>query len=256
MLLRNVIEHVKSQNWAAILIDFAIVVIGVYLGLQVQEWGNSRADRVREIQIVADMLGDLELDRNEYANGISSARRRISAGNAALVGAGLPALDFDWQSTKRVLVPYSFDQDLIEEVPADRQDRLWTDLILGSFPYPSTATFDAIVGAGEARVIRDRDLVRAIQTYYASVDNVRRQNEKFIAIRADMLSIGVSHGLAPYATMPAEDFFQLVKNEPEVAAAIRTQATMAIFHHGDIAGADARATELQNRLGAYLERVR
>ena len=30
MLLRRVIEHVREQNWIAIGIDFAIVVVGVY----------------------------------------------------------------------------------------------------------------------------------------------------------------------------------------------------------------------------------
>lgn len=256
MLLRRVIEHVRTQNWTAILIDFAIVVMGVYLGLQVQEWGNSRADRQREVQIVIDLLGDLEIDRGEYQSGMLSAQRRVSAANASLIGAGLPPVDFDWNMPSNVLAPYSFDKTSIEEIPATRQDMLWTDLIMGFFPDASTATFDGIVGAGDTKVIRDRNLVRALQTYYARVRNVRQQNEKFIAIRADMLEVGVSYGLAPYATIPAKDYFRLVKDEPELAAAIRVQATMAIFHRGDIESADTHAAELQDRLKDYLEHVR
>jgi len=255
-MLRRVIKHVSTQNWTAILIDFAIVVIGVYLGLQVQEWSNSRAERQREIQIVVNMLSDLEIDRNEYANGIVSASRRVSAANASLVGAGLAPVDFEWDLPSNDHVLYSFDSTIIEEIPTARLDRLWTDVILGSYPYPSTATFDAIVGAGDTKVIRDRNLVRAIQTYYALVDNVRRQNEKFIAIRADMLEVGVSYGMAPYASMPVSDYFKLVGSQPELSAAIRVQATMAIFHRGDIDSADAQAVELKNRLTAYLEHVR
>jgi hypothetical protein len=30
MLLSRVVEHVKAQNWTAIVIDFVIVVIGVF----------------------------------------------------------------------------------------------------------------------------------------------------------------------------------------------------------------------------------
>jgi len=30
MLLRRISEHIKAQNWFAVLIDFVIVVIGVY----------------------------------------------------------------------------------------------------------------------------------------------------------------------------------------------------------------------------------
>ena len=34
MILRRVIEHVKQQEWTAVFLDFLIVVIGVFVGLQ------------------------------------------------------------------------------------------------------------------------------------------------------------------------------------------------------------------------------
>ena len=33
MLLRRVMEHVRDQNWAAVAIDFVIVVVGVFIGI-------------------------------------------------------------------------------------------------------------------------------------------------------------------------------------------------------------------------------
>lgn len=42
MILRRVIEHVKDQNWFAVGIDFVIVVAGVFVGLQVQDWAATR----------------------------------------------------------------------------------------------------------------------------------------------------------------------------------------------------------------------
>lgn len=35
MMLRRVIEHVKNQQWTAVGIDFVIVVIGDFVGIQV-----------------------------------------------------------------------------------------------------------------------------------------------------------------------------------------------------------------------------
>jgi len=49
MILRRVIEHVKTQNWTAVAIDFVIVVAGVFVGLQVQEWNAARGHRVAEL---------------------------------------------------------------------------------------------------------------------------------------------------------------------------------------------------------------
>ena len=45
MLLRRISEHVKDQNWTAIALDFVIVVIGVFMGIQLGSWNAARAER-------------------------------------------------------------------------------------------------------------------------------------------------------------------------------------------------------------------
>ena len=55
MLLRRVIEHVKAQNWTAVAIDFLIVVVGVFIGIQVSNWNDARAERVQESAILAQL---------------------------------------------------------------------------------------------------------------------------------------------------------------------------------------------------------
>ena len=42
MLLRKVIKHVQDQSGAAIAIDFCIVVLGVFVGMQVNNWNERR----------------------------------------------------------------------------------------------------------------------------------------------------------------------------------------------------------------------
>lgn len=45
MLLRRISKHVKDQNWFAVGIDFVIVVIGVFIGIQVANWNDTRTNR-------------------------------------------------------------------------------------------------------------------------------------------------------------------------------------------------------------------
>ena len=40
MILARVIEHVKAQNWTAVALDFFIVVMGVFIGIQVSNWNR------------------------------------------------------------------------------------------------------------------------------------------------------------------------------------------------------------------------
>ena len=58
MLLRRYIQHVKEQNWTAVAIDFVIVVVGVFLGIQVSNWNEGQ----REQKLVRGYLQRLNED--------------------------------------------------------------------------------------------------------------------------------------------------------------------------------------------------
>ena len=65
MLLRRVIVHVKAQNWTAVALDFVIVVVGVFMGIQVSNWNDARADHERSENYLSRIQTDLEGDMHE-----------------------------------------------------------------------------------------------------------------------------------------------------------------------------------------------
>lgn len=48
MLLRRITQHVSNQNWFAVFIDFVIVVVGVFIGIQVANWNENRENQIIE----------------------------------------------------------------------------------------------------------------------------------------------------------------------------------------------------------------
>jgi hypothetical protein len=48
MILRRISENLRSQNWFAVAVEFVIVVVGVFMGLQVQDWNEARKERIEE----------------------------------------------------------------------------------------------------------------------------------------------------------------------------------------------------------------
>jgi len=42
MLLRSISKHVKDQNWFAVGVDFFIVVVGLFIGIQMANWNETR----------------------------------------------------------------------------------------------------------------------------------------------------------------------------------------------------------------------
>lgn len=62
MLFRRVLQHVKDQNWTAVGVDFLIVVIGVFVGLQVSNWNDTRIERQLGREYVERLIFDLRYD--------------------------------------------------------------------------------------------------------------------------------------------------------------------------------------------------
>jgi len=43
MLFRRVKNHVENENWFAVLVDFCIVVLGIFIGFQITNWNENRS---------------------------------------------------------------------------------------------------------------------------------------------------------------------------------------------------------------------
>lgn len=69
MILRRVIEHFRKQQWTAIAIDFVIVVLGVFLGIQVSNWNAAQADKRRGADYAQRLAADISNDL-AYRHGI------------------------------------------------------------------------------------------------------------------------------------------------------------------------------------------
>ena len=69
MILRRISENVRSQNWFTVAVEFVIVVVGVFLGLQVQDWNEARKERIEEQGLLSrlhvETLELLEKQREE-----------------------------------------------------------------------------------------------------------------------------------------------------------------------------------------------
>ncbi len=76
MLLRRIMNHVKDQNWTAIALDFFIVIVGVFIGIQVSNWNDARVEREVALKYIDRIQQDLLANqqdmkmRSEYFTGL------------------------------------------------------------------------------------------------------------------------------------------------------------------------------------------
>ncbi|MEZ5973036.1 MAG: hypothetical protein R3C31_14595 [Hyphomonadaceae bacterium] len=66
MLLRRVMEQVRAQNWFAVGVDLVIVVLGVFLGIQMGNWNESRLEKAQSVTFTRLLEHDLHADAARY----------------------------------------------------------------------------------------------------------------------------------------------------------------------------------------------
>ena len=59
MLLRRIASALNRQDWATVIIELVLVIAGVLIALQVDNWNDSRENRVLERQYLGRLLDDL-----------------------------------------------------------------------------------------------------------------------------------------------------------------------------------------------------
>ena len=147
MLLRKVIKHVREQSWIAIAIDFGIVVLGVFVGIQVSNWNESRIEAQRAHGYLLRIQADLESDSQAIERRVAYWNKVVDYGHAAIAYAEEGRLS-DGSRWRTVLAFYQASQIA---------------------PYRSEdTTYREMVNAGDLGLIRNEKLRDALAKYYVT----------------------------------------------------------------------------------------
>jgi len=208
MILRRITEHVKAQNWFAVGIDFLIVVVGVFIGIQVANWNAERADRLE----AGNVLERLE---QEFRMHLERTDRSLAMHEASLAAA---ARLIQGIRTGR-LEEYSLNQDIDDAMG------------FATPPGPSTI-FEELVSSGRLRLLEGTELRSALLGYNDYVSLVRslygvftqpmgKAREALMHVRTLVVTGVPSGGIDQAWTTEAVDQTGLME-KPELMAALQT----------------------------------
>lgn len=147
MILRTMREHVAHLSWSAVAVDFLIVVIGVFLGIQASNWNQGRLDSAQGREYRAMLIDDLKsnqqnlaLRKHYYAWVRSEALKTLLALDRPESGLDAQFLVDAYQATQ--ILPWSLKRN----------------------------TYDQIIAAGRIGELGDADLRDKISNYYVGSD--------------------------------------------------------------------------------------
>jgi hypothetical protein len=258
MLLRRVIEHVKTQNWTAIGIDLVIVVLGVFLGIQVSNWNAARTDQEVEARLLRELHADVSADVEEMEVVLQSAEGRVVASSILLEAAGVPFRhSFEDTDTGMYNFPEPLVRRRLEETDrptfAPDADLLIYTHYLRRLLDGNRHTYNAIVNTGSVRLIADSTLARQIQAYYAHVDD-NHNLERYLSTVRDRLEGAMQEaGLSRTGVHSLPEISRAIRATPPLAATISDTRGVALYHWGAVLTLQDEGRRLAEALSAHLD---
>ena len=128
MILRRITQHVREQNWFAVGLDFAIVVIGVFIGIQVSNWNEQVAVNAEKDRYLQQLSAEYRAIETTLERHVADYRRSVGAsagvldvlrGDAPIVEA---KLESDLLATASFRVPPRSPPTLQELVSSGKVD--------------------------------------------------------------------------------------------------------------------------------------
>ena len=143
MLLRRITKHVTDQNWFAVFVDFLIVVVGVFIGIQVANWNDANSDREEQYLTLELLEKDIQ---NDIVN-----------------------IEILTESLTIIVENYIFCLDVLARKnnasKSDFDKRFATILGVVTFTQNRTS-FENLVSSGKLELIENSGLLNEIIAYY------------------------------------------------------------------------------------------
>jgi len=145
MLFRRIKSHIEKENWFAVFVDFCIVVVGVFIGIQVANWNESNAESRSANEMLANVLVDLQSEK----------------ATVNVIG--------DYWGTAKAYAETAIDGFNTVETVSDEQFVISAyQASQAIFPISNRATYEQMVASGNINIAVNNELRLAVISYYIS----------------------------------------------------------------------------------------
>ncbi len=221
MVIRRIREHATAHNWFAVGIDFAIVVVGVFLGIQVSNWNESRIEAEEGRSYRARLIAELDFNIRQH--------RQQSAYYRQVLGHGLAALESI--RSRKIDDPSRFLIDTIQLTQVDTspaKSYIYNEMVssglvsrLGDEAVQQAASDYYIQVSANDRALLEghpyRDIARGIVPYSIQAEIQRNCGDRYIYDRKRIIGVRLADSCPVRldSALAAESARQ-VRNEPSI----------------------------------------
>lgn len=204
MLLKRLTQGIRSRDWFTVLVELMVLIVGVFLGLQVDDWNQRRIDRIEE-QYYLDRLGrDLQRSLSEQEKLLEAAWTNFE--DALAIQKVLEARELGGMTASE------FESRIgsIRGIPRSM-------LV--------TATTEELIAGGKASLLRSNELREELADFVEWYSDQERSDDYVSSVIIDAYN-RQSHFMAPEWTDPTSppkwsaDLDELM-NDPDAVSTMR-----------------------------------
>jgi hypothetical protein len=151
MLSRRIREHLVELNWLAVLIDLAIVVLGVFLGMQVNNWNQRRVEAEQGRSYRERLIRELDFNARQYEQQQHYYRQVFDHGVAAIA-----ALDGRTKPSPNDFLVDAYQLSQVDTTP------------------PKTYIYDEMVSSGLVTRLGSEAVQEMASDYYLNIRSADR----------------------------------------------------------------------------------
>jgi hypothetical protein len=145
MILRGIADAIRTQNWATVAIEFFILVVGIFVGLQVDDWNQARNDLALEQEYLGRLKADTQWNVDNFRTLESIFKSKAAFINSLRES---PATEILLIEPKEFL--QGLDHSTYVALPAVR-----------------TATFSELANSGRTSLLQDIELRGELSIFYS-----------------------------------------------------------------------------------------
>ncbi len=165
MILRSLTKHVRDQNWLAVFLDFLIVVVGVFIGIQVANWNEARIEEREEALLIERLVVDFERIGEDAQRSLDFHRDRVSEFKTLVLSLRSGSL----AAEDRSAVDRALFIGLSMQTSADR-----------------SGTFTELLSSGRANLLKDKALLNELVAYEDFLDRFSFAQEYLMHMSVDL----------------------------------------------------------------------
>lgn len=197
MIARRVVQSLKRQDWMMVSIEFALVVVGVLLAFQINDWANARAEVGAQRKAAERLLDEAEQD-------IASVKEAKIFLDGVIGN-----------------LSFALDRLARKSWAAADERRMHDGLMTGRFMaamVPPTSVYNELISDGSFSNIASPKVRASISRFHSTLDYDERTRQQFLPVLQEYESIPSLHyRVDPLAIKPPEltvDYRSLA-NDPD-----------------------------------------